>query len=399
MSRKLFSQIFAYKSATIILGIVTLLFCEATFADVQTSELSKYEAFSQLSPDEMKNQLAKAFLHRIDFTRNLFILVEISGEQKAYNDATKLIGQLITPYSQKTYRLWLYKDQYRTDYPIRKNRDNQLFQNVVATYNAREGLHKGTVTTPETKDRIFARIDTRQDTTAFRNLFWIWLNDGFCDPTTEEHLPRRDYVFPDLLKNKSSWTIILLPDEKKIKIEYPFSSGFEVKESKGTKVLTLDPEKDFLPVSIRSRFDETQSNGQKFWVEKNLQVENSKIIDGEWMPTAFTEESAASWVEGKINVFRVKIEEIKHGKVSDSDVALKFSEGTEVVDAINGIAYKTDASGNPIQSTIEPLYGLDPSQMKMPQPKNKTRPILIVVGLFMIIAALYMQFQKRKKAA
>jgi LPXTG-motif cell wall-anchored protein len=89
--------------------------------------------------------------------------------------------------------------------------------------------------------------------------------------------------------------------------------------------------------------------------------------------------------------------EMEQGKVTKGDVTMKFPIGTEVTDAIQGISYKTDVDGEPIESTIQPLYGLDPSQVKLPEPpKRKINIVFIVAGSLLIITALYLYFKKRR---
>jgi LPXTG-motif cell wall-anchored protein len=97
-------------------------------------------------------------------------------------------------------------------------------------------------------------------------------------------------------------------------------------------------------------------------------------------------------------LWQTKVKDISFGKVSATDTDFKYPEGTDVVDAIKGVHYKTDANGEPIESTIEPLYGLDPSQVKLPEPpKRKINIVFIVAGILLIVTAIYLHFKKRKK--
>jgi LPXTG-motif cell wall-anchored protein len=89
--------------------------------------------------------------------------------------------------------------------------------------------------------------------------------------------------------------------------------------------------------------------------------------------------------------------EIEYDKVTPNDITLLFPENTTVTDAIKGVSYKTDANGEPIESTIQPLYGLDPSQVKLPEPpKRKINIVFIVAGILFIVTALYIHFKKRR---
>jgi hypothetical protein len=86
--------------------------------------------------------------------------------------------------------------------------------------------------------------------------------------------------------------------------------------------------------------------------------------------------------------------------VNKKDISITFPEGTYVVDSMSGIAYKTDANGEAIQSTIEPLYCLDPSKVQMPEEKpNRTwNDVLIILGLAMIGYSAYLQIKNEETA-
>ncbi|MDR0704007.1 MAG: LPXTG cell wall anchor domain-containing protein [Planctomycetaceae bacterium] len=105
-----------------------------------------------------------------------------------------------------------------------------------------------------------------------------------------------------------------------------------------------------------------------------------------------------SLVPDTFSISKVNIHEIEYDKVTPNNITLLFPENTTVTDAIKGISYKTDANGEAIESTIEPLYGLDPSQVKLPEPpKRNINIIFIVAGIVLIVTALYLQFKKRRK--
>jgi hypothetical protein len=93
----------------------------------------------------------------------------------------------------------------------------------------------------------------------------------------------------------------------------------------------------------------------------------------------------------------MEISDIEFGTVTKKDVELLFPEGTEVVDAIRGISYKTDAKGNAIEATIEPLYGLDPAHVaEIPVKKfGLLNYVFAAAGLILIITALCLKFRKK----
>ncbi|MDR2440014.1 MAG: LPXTG cell wall anchor domain-containing protein, partial [Planctomycetaceae bacterium] len=170
-----------------------------------------------------------------------------------------------------------------------------------------------------------------------------------------------------------------------------------VQSQKGEITLFLDPNKYFIPVQGTLRGDVLLEDGRKIWREETFEVEESKLINDIWMPFQLTIRVRTSIRPDFISVTNIVITEMEQGKVTKKDVTFHFPEGTEVTDAIKGVSYKTDANGKPIESTIQPLYGLDPSHVKLPEPpKRKINIVFIVAGILLIVTALYLQFRKRR---
>jgi hypothetical protein len=207
------------------------------------------------------------------------------------------------------------------------------------------------------------------------------------------------------LRNASKWEVKLLPDEKKIQLSYPFNRNVMTKKVNNECTYILDPMKGFMPLSGKMRVDEilmfTDDYGKPIKYkpsgsEELFEVKDSVLVGDVWMPTLIEERSWASWIEGKINLYHTKVSNISHGNVSIEDVSLIYPKGTEVVDVIKGHSYIADADGNPIVSTIQPLYDLEPTSKPPELPKKRSNIIFIAIGIFLILVTLYMLFVKRK---
>jgi len=145
-----------------------------------------------------------------------------------------------------------------------------------------------------------------------------------------------------------------------------------------------------------------RDSGEEIWRERSFFVEESQLVSHVWMPTTLKTIAQSSALGDVFSTRKVKISDMSHGTVTESDVSLTFPEGTEVTDAIEGISYKTDASGNAIPSTMEYLYDFDPSHAAMPLPESKDRTVnyvLIVIGIVLILIALYMMLHQRRRNA
>jgi hypothetical protein len=358
-----------------------------------------YEQFDALPSTERKNVLIKAFEKRVRVSKNIYVSTETTGEQRQCSSDGH-IGELITNYPTQVCSLWIQKGNYRIDVIRYKFSDNSIIDEMTAVFDLNEGLHNGMFFLRGNRSRIFGRIDTSQDRVPFGTThYWYWLHSDYCDDKTDPYFYRRDYFFPDLLKNHDHWNISLLPKEKAIHLTYPSPTKHAIKVANNERSYILDPSKGFMPLSVKTKLDEVHVDEKKWGMNCRLEVKESKLVDGIWMPVVFEKWEQASWVEGKINLWQTKVKDISFGKVSATDTDFKYPEGTDVVDAIKGVHYKTDANGEPIESTIEPLYGLDPSQVKLPEPpKRKINIVFLVVGISIIVIALYILFKKRGKS-
>jgi hypothetical protein len=363
-----------------------------------------YEQFEALSSAAQKNVLVKAFEKRVRISKNIYVSTETTGEQR-HCSSDGQIGEIITHYPPVSCSLWIQNNKYRIDVTRYLFLDNSIIDEMTAVFDLNEGLHQGMAVLKGNRSRIFGRIDTVQDTVAFCTTnYWYWLHDDYCDKKTDPHFQQWDYFFPDLLRQRENWNISLVPEDKIIRLTYPPSTKHAIKVANNERSYILDPSKGFIPLSVKTKIDEVLDDApkwfpepRKFEMDIRLKVKESKLIDDIWMPIVFEIWERVSWIEGKINFFQMKVKDISFSKVSATDTDFKYPEGTDVVDAIKGVHYKTDANGEPIESTIEPLYGLDPSQVKLPEPpKRKINIVFIVAGILLIVTALYLQFRKRR---
>jgi hypothetical protein len=310
-----------------------------------------------------------------------------------------------------SHRQWLLEDAYRiATKTLDPTDDHKVVQDYQSSFSKPKGEMRGISNDPYggvTETKFFGRIDTVQDLAVMENLFLSWLSDKFV--TSETRMIKFDdfYLFPFLLRWRNSWEIVLLPDEQLVKILLSFDEPLPFGEDRAThqvgrKTLVLDPQKGFLPVQIDTFWEELPKPPGSMYRTDKCTVEESGMFDSFWVPTVLKYEILeSSSLEGldQINVYSLNISDIEFGTVKQSDVEIVFPEGTEVVDAINGISYKTDDRGEPVESTIEPLYGLDPLQVDLPRPKKKymvIRYVLLIIGTALILRGLYKMFQKRR---
>jgi hypothetical protein len=361
------------------------------------------DEFAALSQSEQHSLIAKNFATWLDATRNMHYtstrtLTLVKKNNKEHQQMPKYIHQH-----------WLKDDLYRITTEVLDPTGNRgVVQDYQSAFDKRRGEMRATIKNPlpDGSVRLNARIDTVQDPTIMHNPFVSWLSDKFVASETQRVRFDDFYLFPLVLKQRSKWEIVLLPEKQQIKLIVPFELEFPFQRGTrqvGQKTLFLDPQKGFLPVLIDAYWEELPKPPGTMFQTVRYTVEESEKFGSVWVPTTLQYEIlASSSIPDQINVYTMQITNVEFGTVIDSDVAIIFPEGTEVVDAIKGITYKTDARGNPIESTMEYLYDFDPSGGNMPLPENKPENnnyVLLAVGIVMILVAIYMMFQKRRNAS
>ena len=376
---------------TIMVAPMTITLSPLTFSD--DTQMSKIELFSRLPEKEQKNDLLEVFSHRLTLAKNLKYHLELEVDFHNFRDGK--VGEKTGPTFKKNYTHYQFNDSYRMDMELFLPNKAVPTQQVSTFYDSINGVNMGLFKADEMKDRFFGRIDSKQDHAISENHYRAWLQDSWF---AEDMLNKNAFIFPYLIEHVKLWEITSPVENNYVQITVPYKSPWvSVSNSDGNRVILLDPEKNFMPIKGVSRWDGLSGDNEKRWWEEKFSVDESLLINDVWMPTSLWESINASSAPEVLTISKMRIKEIEHGKLKGQDLKFVFPEGTEVTDAINGISYKTDANGNPIQSTVEALYGLDPSQVKMPgsEPSRRINYIFMILGIGMIIVALYLQFKKR----
>ncbi|MDR1962603.1 MAG: hypothetical protein LBQ50_02360 [Planctomycetaceae bacterium] len=324
----------------------------------------------------------------MEFAENLFYRSENRAEICQNNNGAP--GERIgDSFSQRHFAHWQLKNDYQYDIEFFEPPKEEPLMWATANWNAQEGECKNIVKN-ESLGRVFGRVDTKFDEAVLPNdAYTFWLQGG-----SSESYPQPHYMFLHFLEHQDDWNIVTPFEDNKIQISVNFTPKSKKSSDlsgKGNIITVIDPEKNYMPVRGNIRGDITLSNGNSIWWMVEFIVQQSELKNNDiWMPVLLKTIASSNVQSHAVTVATFKITEMKQGKVTKSDVTFQFPEGTEVIDAIKGVSYKTDANGEPIESTIQALYGLDPSQVKLPElPKRKINIFFIVIGILMIVTALY----------
>lgn len=349
-------------------------------AELATRSLSATE-FNRLSETGKRVAVGTAFRRRLEFARDLSYEVEIRVAIHFSNGGTP--GDLKETCGVRRCRAWRLEDSFRLESDCyRPGDDHTVAQRCNSGFDAKEGVARSTVIIKNSRVIRNARIDTKPDTIVIEDRYAYWLAGDTPHP--------EEFLFQDLLEHEDKWQFEAAAGGL-VKLVSPFRPWWETRPG-GDRVFMLDPEKGLLPVSGESQWHgDTTPDGMPQWRIERFKVDQSREIDGVWMPIILHESLTASSAPKTIAVRETKVAAIEHGRVTEKDLDVRFEEGMTVVDAINAVTYVADAEGKPA-GTVEPVYGAGNLR---PHVTTDTRAsatrrwvILISIGVFGVVAML-----------
>jgi hypothetical protein len=352
-----------------------------------------YDQFANLSLKEQKKILIHIFAERVEHSKNIHYRLEHSITYPKLSpdklDFRKLIRTVEESKSYRVFEHWVLNDTYRMSID-EFDTDKQPIHRIIDVFDQGKGVRKGVQFYYKEESPPTGRIDTVYNPIEQLNTYLAWIGGVNIHG-------KSFYIFTDLLEHQDEWIIETDFDSPLVRLTTSYPPRSTMERYEGRRTLLLDPMKGFMPIDSEVTWHGKDGNYEN-WEEQCFIVDESKLVGNIWMPTLMTLYFRTKITAHKFTLIRMKITEIEHGQVTDKDMVFKFPENTRVVDAIQGVSYKTDANGEAIESTIEPLHGLDPSQVKSPEPpKRNINIIFIVAGIVLIVISLYLQFKKRRK--
>ena len=86
-------------------------------------------------------------------------------------------------------------------------------------------------------------------------------------------------------------------------------------------------------------------------------MEESRLVGDVWMPTKLTDKTIASSMPDMIFVCETKMSRIESGTVKPGDLFVRFTQGMQIADTIEGLTYVADAQGNAVRHRSSSLTG------------------------------------------
>jgi hypothetical protein len=369
------------------------------FVYADESRYPNYDQFANLSVKEQKKVLERVFEERVKHSKNIHYRLEHSTTFPKLTDKPdfrkpdfrKLIRTVDEFMYYNVFEHWVLNDTYCMVTDEFDTNQNQPLHRITDVFDQAKGVRKAVQIYYTENQSPTGRVDTVHNPIIKLNSYLAWIGGMSGDLHYKSF-----YEFIDLLEHRNEWIIETDVDSHLVRLTTIYPPRFTMEQYEGKRTLLLDPMKGFMPIDGEITWYGV-SGGYENWEETCFVVDESKQVGNTWMPTLMTLYFRTKVTENKFTLIKMKITDIEHGQVTEKDMVFKFPENTRVVDAIQGVSYKTDVNGEPIDSTIEPLYGLDPSQVKLPSepPKRNINIVFIVAGILLILTSLYLQFKKR----
>jgi hypothetical protein len=304
------------------------------------------DEFVQLAEADQKSLLASAFEHRLQHAKNIhyeaLMLINISE----YDAETEKPGKILQRLNGSRLSHWVLEDSSRMDTDRGGADVSKPLQFAAVGFNAASGVVRSTVHFND-RERSFGRIGVKMDQINNFNRYSYWLNG--------ERISQGDLIIRDLLDSRAQYRIEVPAASDRVHLTIPWTPY----GSSGSRTFLLDPEKGFLPVHGKGRWELDRSTGKKSWRTEEFIVVESQLVEDVWMPTRLKEVIRASTLDDtKANVYDITVSEIEAGTVTPEDVEVPFSIGMEIVDSIEGVAYVIGPMGE--RTRVQPLVDQKP---------------------------------------
>ncbi|MHC5542957.1 hypothetical protein ACYOEI_32450 [Singulisphaera rosea] len=354
-------------------------------AEVSGSLSVSIDEFCRLSPADREALVAASLDRRLEHVKNLRYESISRMQNHEYRDG--IVGKAVTPMFTSRYEHRRLGDSYRTEVDRGSGSTLDPRHVLVTGYDSKSGQTRSTVSVANSKD--FGRIDTQHDPWTMDDRYVYWL-DG-------QHTLVGEYLIRSLVEQKGHYQIDAPVDGGKVRLTVPWKPIASDRPI-GTKELTLDPRRGFLPVRGKSHWERTTAEGQKRWREEEFVVHESELANDVWMPVKLTE-SIRGFALGPnvVNVFETEVKFVEAGTVKPEDLEVPFKAGLKVVDAVKGTTYHMGEDGKP-KGPEDSLMGARPMTSaelaklasQRASERSGTRAAMVVmtnVGVFLLVVS------------
>ena len=298
-----------------------------------------FEAFRALPAGQQEDRLAQAFAYRLQQCGNISVRTDV----RLRNHTFGLDGRVGEPVNDGVHRVYHHRrlhGGYRVSIDQAVGYDEPVTLSEVYNFNPRTGESRGVSYLPGLSPRGWFQV--RQPISWESDPFVFWL-DG---KDTES----QQFLFRYLLDHRSQFDIETAQQDGLVRLTVPWRPPHS-HEVLGVQEFTLDPAKEFLPVSGRGYWEQPVGEGNTIWRSVEFTVTESKRFDEIWMPVRLRHLVQASPLRPDVvNVYDVELLELEFGNVTRPDLHVSFPDRTMVIDSVNGLRYVVAGNESPSDS-------------------------------------------------
>lgn len=306
------------------------------------------DEFRKLPYDDQKSIVIKAFERRLALAENIHYAATLKGRNHEYHDGK--IGKPLVELNGSRLRHWRLGKAFRMD-TIRggdMSAGSLPVESVASGFDPNTGVGTCAVHFNNTT-RCFGRIEGSPDPITESNRYACWL-DG-------EGTAEQEFFIRYVVDHQVDIAIEDSGQSETVRLIAPWKPSWSG-EVIGARTYELEPSKGFLPVRGKAGWELRGQDGGMNWRNEEFFVEAEKIVGGVYMPTKYKELIRASTLgAGLVTVWQTEVSKLEAGNVTPRDLEVPLTEGMEIVNAIEGVAYVIGPNGERLKQ--RPLIGAD----------------------------------------
>ena len=302
------------------------------------------EEFARLSEDQQKTALLEGVQKIRQKCANISLRTTTRVQKVDVDTATMKVSNILEDYGRCVYELRRIDDSYRL--VMARYRPNNPVPTTLCVnhYNAESGVNRGIGIQhlANGKDQEYGLI-SKEHTRVSAECAYV----GYLGGLWMSGYQPNDY-YGVLLANKISLQVRGLDPQNGL-VEADFTCIRENKRT-GSYRVWLDLDKDWMMTRREADMKDPADSNYKDY--QHVEVNESKLFGGVWMPTRITE---VNWLSRKGletpvgNLWETTAEDIKFGQVKKEDLEVVFPPGALVRDDITGERWGVGKSGEKIK--------------------------------------------------
>ncbi len=303
------------------------------------------EEFARLSEDQQKTALLEGVQRIRQKCANISLKTTSRVQKVDVDPATMKVGKILEDFGKCVYELRRIDSSYQITLARYRPGINGPTVQCVDHYNAESGVNRGIAIQrlANGRDQEHGLISTQHTRSSIECCYASYLGGLWLSGSQPNDF------FGFLLKYKSNIRIRGIDQQNGlVEADFTFTPEKHFRRT-GSCRMWFDLNKDWM--FTRRVYEAQDPEDSSYKNYQRLEVNESKLFDGIWMPTRFSDVTLASGRDLATpvgNLWETTAEDIKFGKVKKEDLEVVFPPGALVRDEITGDRWGVGKSGEKI---------------------------------------------------